>query len=114
MTRSWIVTAILIATLSLAACGNPAAPQGNYGIIKGTVTSTSGQPVAGATILIDFSIQVTTKSDGTYEYDYAPVTTSTSPDTVSVTASGYQSQTQSNVQVQQGKPTVVNFTLSPA
>ncbi len=105
--------AAVLCSLLLTACNNPAGPPGQYGIIKGTITSSSGQPVAGATILVDYTENATSKTDGTYEVDNVPQAPSTAPAIVQVSANGYQSQMRSDVIVQVGQTTVVNFTLSP-
>lgn len=108
------IVAAVIASL-LSACGNPAAPQGNYGTITGKITSNSGRPVAGATITVDYSITATSKADGTYTVPTVPVTTPAAPAIVQVTAQGYQSPApRSDVQVQSGASVVVDFTLAPS
>ena len=112
MTRLSFFAALASCALILAACGNPAGPQGQYGIVKGTITQAAGQPIASAQIVIDFTINVTSKADGTYEYDFVPVAPASAPATISVSAPGYQPQSRNDVVVPVGQTVVVNFTLS--
>lgn len=113
MIRISLAAATVAIALALGACGNPAGPAGQYGTIKGTITSTSGQPIGGAQILIDYSIPTTSKTDGTYEYTNVPVAPSAAPAVVAVNAQGYQPATRSDIVVQVGQTTVVDFRLSP-
>ncbi|MDQ6781686.1 MAG: carboxypeptidase-like regulatory domain-containing protein [Candidatus Eremiobacteraeota bacterium] len=113
MIRISLALAAIAAALALGACGNPAGPPGQYGTIKGTITSTSGQPISGAHILIDYSIPTTSKSDGTYEYTNVPVAPSAAPAVVTVSAQGFQPATRSDIVVQVAQTTVVDFRLSP-
>ena len=105
--------ALVLLGILLTACSNPAGPPGQYGIIKGTITSSASQPIAGATIVVDYTENATSKADGTYEVDNVPQAPSTAPAIVQVSANGYQSQMRSDVVVQVGQTTVVNFSLSP-
>lgn len=100
-------------SLALGACGNPAAPQGNYGTIVGTVKSTGGQPVAGATVTVDSVLTGTTGSDGKYTIQTVPVDSSTTMTSVSCHATGYQDPPPQHVTVTSGKQVEVDFTLSP-
>ncbi|HLW38683.1 MAG TPA: carboxypeptidase-like regulatory domain-containing protein [Candidatus Eremiobacteraceae bacterium] len=113
MIRLSFIAAVAATALLLAACGNPAGPPGQYGTIKGTITSAAGQPIAGATILIDYTINATSKTDGSYQADLVPSAPASAPAVVTVSAPGYQSQTRTDIVVQVGQPTVVNFTLAP-
>jgi Carboxypeptidase regulatory-like domain len=109
------VLAAAVVASALSACSNPAAPQGNYGTITGKIMSTSGRPVVGATITVDYSITATSKADGTYTVQTVPVTTPSAPAIVQVTAQGYQTPPpRSDVQVQSGASVQVNFTLNPS
>ena len=106
--------AIAVAVLLATGCNNPGAPQGNYGTIFGKVTSTSGQPIANATVVIDGVINTPTLADGTYSYSNVPLTDPLSPATVQAQASGYQTSSTRSVQCQTaGCKTEVDFTLSP-
>lgn len=116
MMRFIFSAAAIAAALALAACNNPAAPQGNYGTIAGTVTSTSGQPVAGVVILIDYTISVTTGPDGKYTFTSVPLAPATAPARVEVKVvpSGYHiPPPRTDVQVLVNQTTTVNFVLSP-
>lgn len=111
-------TAALIAAaavaLALAGCGNPAAPQGNYGTIVGTVKSTSGQPIAGAIVTADTVIQsAPTGPDGKYTIQTVPVDSPQTTTTVTCAASGYANPPAQSVTVSPGKQVEVDFTLSP-
>lgn len=115
MKRLGVLLGIVSIIVSLAACTNPAAPPGNYGSISGKITSTSGQPLAGANVVVDNGPSGTSAADGTYNIAYVPVTDALSPDTVSVTPpAGYAAPSpRTNVQVAAGKTTTgVDFTLS--
>src|SRR5579864_9530829 len=110
-----VLAAVAVAALALAACNNPAAPQGNYGTIFGKVSSTSGQPIANATVLIDSVIKVQTAADGTYSYSNVPLTDQLSPALVQASATGYQTSQVKNAQcASPGCKVEVDFTLTPA
>src|SRR5579862_8691712 len=80
----------------------------NVGTIAGTVTSSTGTPLANATVSYSGgSTTATTNASGAYTLKVAPGTY-----TVSVTATGYQTSTQSNVTVTQGATTTTNFSLT--
>jgi hypothetical protein len=116
MMRLTIAAAVIAAAFALSACTNPAAPQGNYGTIAGTITSTAGQPVAGVILVIDYTISVTTGPDGKYSFTSVPLAPPGAPARVEVTTvpSGYQvPPPRTDVQVQVNQTTVVNFVLSP-
>ncbi|HXW51940.1 MAG TPA: carboxypeptidase-like regulatory domain-containing protein [Candidatus Acidoferrales bacterium] len=112
----------LICTLALVAvvvaCQNQAGPPGNYGMISGKITSSSGQPVANVTVQVDNGPSGVSGSDGTYTIQQAPVTDALSPDIVAVTAvpTGYGiPPPQNNVMVTANTTTAnVNFTLPPS
>jgi len=114
MIRFSLIAAAVVAAVFLSACSNPAGPAGQYGSIKGTITSTSGQPIAGARITVDLTLTATSNADGTYQVNNVPQATTTVPAIVEVTANGFQPQRRTDVIVQVGQPTVVNFTLAPA
>jgi hypothetical protein len=114
MIRLTACAAIAVAAMVIAGCNNPGALQGNYGTIFGKVTSTSGQPIANATVVIDGVINTPTLADGTYSYSNVPLTDPLSPATVSAQASGYQTSSVRSAQCQTaGCKTEVDFTLSP-
>jgi hypothetical protein len=116
MTRLTIATGVIIVALALSGCPNPAAPQGNYGTISGTITSAAGQPVAGVTILIDYTISVTTGPDGKYTFTSVPLAPPSAPARVEVKVvpSGFQiPPPRTDVVVVLNQTTVVNFVLSP-
>ncbi len=113
----WIVAAAVVAVAGLlAGCNSAAIPQGNYGSIAGTITSTRGQPVAGAIVQVDYGPTGTSGPDGKYIVNTVPVSPQTATAYVSVTPpSGYQTPPAlNNVIVQVGQTTQnVNFVLSP-
>jgi hypothetical protein len=111
--RLTLVSAVAALGLALAACGNPAAPQGNYGTIAGIVKSAAGQPVAGATVTVDSVLNGTTGSDGKYTIQTVPVDSSTTTTSVSCHATGYQDPPPQHVTVTSGKQVEVDFTLTP-
>jgi hypothetical protein len=77
------------------------------GTISGTVTNSAGAAISGATVSYSGgSTTATTNSSGGYSLSVVPGTYS-----VTATASGYQSTTQSNVTVSSGNATTANFTL---
>jgi Carboxypeptidase regulatory-like domain len=106
----WISLGALAASLILFGCGGPATPKGNYGSVSGTVTSDTGTPIAGADVLIDFTIDVKTGADGTYKADTVPA--DPGPNTsVTASAAGYSPKTQFAT-VAAGQNTPVNFQLT--
>lgn len=106
---------VLVAALALAGCnGNPAAPQGNYGTIMGVVKSSSGQPIANATVTADLVVTAHTDSNGKYTLPQVPIDSSSTTTTVSCSASGYQNPPDQHVTVSAGKQYEVDFTLSPS
>jgi hypothetical protein len=116
--RIAFAAATVTAMLVLAACNSPAIPPGNYGAVAGTTTSTSGQPLAGVTIMVDFTLPSNvTGPDGKYLVSNVPITSSSSPAHVEVSSapSGYRKPpARDDVQVVAGQTTQnVNFTLQP-
>ncbi|MEU1596445.1 carboxypeptidase regulatory-like domain-containing protein [Streptomyces sp. NPDC005708] len=87
--------------------GVAAFTSGPHGVVSGTVTSTTGGPVAGATVLAD-GLSATTDSSGAYSLD-VPTGTYT------LTASGYgfASSVVNGVTVADGAKVSENFTLAP-
>ena len=101
------------AALTVAACNNnPAAPQGNYGTIMGVVKSSSGQPIAGATVAADIVVTATTDANGKYTIQQVPIDSPSTTTTVSCTAQGYQNPPDQHLTVAAGKQYEVDFTLS--
>jgi len=113
--RSFFIFAATTVVLVSAGCGgNPAAPQGNYGTILGTVKSTSGQPIAGATVTADITLtSAPTGADGKYTIQTVPVDSASTTTTVSCHATGYQDPPDQHVSVTAGKNIEVDFTLTP-
>jgi len=116
--RVAIAPAIAAITLVLAACNSPNVPPGNYGIVTGTITSSNGQPVAGVVVLADYGTSGTSASDGRYTINTVPISSSTSPTTISIQASsvpaGYRVPAPQMVQVIAGQTTPnINFVLQP-
>jgi hypothetical protein len=110
-----LVVGCAVASLALAGCSNPAAPQGNYGIITGTVMSSSGQPIAGAVVTADLvDSSQPTGADGKYTIQSVPIDSSSTSTSVTCTAQGYQDPPAQNVTVTAGKSIVVNFTMTPS
>jgi len=106
--------AALVSLIALTGCGgNPAAPQGNYGTIMGIVKSSSGQPIAGATVAADAVLTAKTGSDGKYTIQTVPIDSSTTTTSVTCSASGFQDPPPQHVTVAAGKQYEVDFTLSP-
>lgn len=106
------VAAVLVAA-ALFGCGSPAVPQGNYGTVVGVVKSSSGQPVAGATITADSVLTAVTGSDGHYTIQTVPVDSPSTSTTVTCQASGFASPPAQTVTVAAGKQVEADFTLSP-
>jgi len=101
--------------LGVAGCGGGSvAPQGNYGTISGTVKSSAGQPISGATVTVDLSISVQTDANGKYTVQTVPIDSPTTTTTVTCSASGYQDPPPQHVTVSAGKTYEVDFTLSPS
>jgi len=113
-----IITAVTIAALLvLTACNSPAIPPGNYGTVTGTITSTSGQPVAGVSVQADYGPSAVTGADGKYTIPTVPTSSANSPAHIQVTnvPSGYSLPApRDDVQVVAGQTTASgNFVLSP-
>jgi hypothetical protein len=116
--RITIAIAAIAAALALGACNSPSIPPGNYGTIAGTIMSTSGQPIAGVTVLVDYSLPSNiTGPDGKYMVGSVPITTAGAPAHVEVrdVPNGFRKPPpRDDVQVQAGQTTQnVNFVLQP-
>lgn len=112
--RSIIAGAAVAALLAAGCGGNPAAPQGNYGMIVGIVKSASGQPVTGAVVTADTVINsAPTGADGKYTIQTVPVDSPTTTTTVTCHAVGFQDPAAQHVTVTAGKQIEVDFTLNP-
>ncbi|MBV8600459.1 MAG: carboxypeptidase regulatory-like domain-containing protein [Candidatus Eremiobacteraeota bacterium] len=85
--------AFLIALLVpvLAGCNSPAVPpQQNYATIYGVVyDGATGQPLSGATVLIDSVLSATSGANGAYAVANVPI----GPFSAVTSASGYTSRT---------------------
>jgi hypothetical protein len=80
-----------------------------FGIVSGTVKDqTTNQPIAGALVKVGSAFVNTTDSNGYYSI-YAVAATYT----VTASARGYATKSQSSVKVDEGKTTTVNFLLQP-
>jgi hypothetical protein len=111
--RRFIGAAALATAVLLTGCkGNPAAPQGNYGTIVGTVKSTNGQPIAGATVTADSVITAQTGADGKYTIQTVPIDSPTTTTAITCHATGYQDPPAQHVSVAAGKQIEADFTLS--
>jgi len=105
--------AALAAVLTLCGCGNPAASQGNYGTIMGTVKSSAGQPIAGAVVVVDMVLKSTpTGPDGKYTIPTVPIDSPTTTTSVACSAPGYQDPPPQHVTVTASKQIEVDFTLT--
>lgn len=116
--RIAIASAVAAAALALAACNSPTVPPGNYGTVTGTVTSSSGQPVAGVMVQADYGTSGTSGSDGRYTISTVPISSANSLTTISVVGNsvpkGYGVPAPQNVQVVAGQTTQnINFVLPP-
>jgi len=92
----------------------PVAAQVDTGSISGIVTDTSGAVVGGAKVTLtnegtNSTLEMSTGPDGNYKF--SPVKIGTYK--VSATSQGFQSVTQTNVNVDVGTNVVANFTLKP-
>jgi hypothetical protein len=108
------IFAAAVLCLALTSCGNPAAPQGNYGTIFGVVKSTGGQPIAGAVVTADTVIaSAPTGPDGKYTIQTVPVDSPTTTTSVTCAAAGFQTPPAQSVTVTSGKQIEADFTLTP-
>lgn len=113
--RTIIAAVAIAAALALSACNSPTIPPGNYGSIAGTITDTSGHPLAGAVVTADYGPSDTSGPDGKYTIKGVPVHPATSPAHVAVTPpSGYRAPPpRDDVVVVAGQTTQnINFVLS--
>src|SRR5579871_4675965 len=85
----WI--GVLTGCLGLAGCNSPAVPpQANYATIAGTVyDGTTGQPLTGASVVVDQVLSATTGANGAFTVPNVPL----GPYTVVTTATGYTPHT---------------------
>jgi hypothetical protein len=115
--RIIFAAAAIAAVFALQACNSPAIPPGNYGSVAGTITNTSGQPLAGATVQVDFGPSGTSGPDGKYIVNTVPVHPPGTPAHVEVATvpTGYRKPPpRDDVQVVAGQTTPnVNFVLQP-
>ncbi|GAA3765985.1 outer membrane beta-barrel protein [Terriglobus aquaticus] len=104
----------LAVTLSLAACGASAFAQVDQGTITGTVRDASGAAVSNASVTItnvDTGFTLTDKTDGSGVYTFSPVKIGNY--TVRVSASGFNTSEQKNVQLHVDERAGVDMTLTP-
>jgi hypothetical protein len=115
--RITFAAAAIAAALALQACNSPTIPPGNYGSVAGTITNTSGQPIAGVTVQVDYGPSNVSGPDGKYIVNTVPVHPVSAPAHVEVTSvpSGYRKPPpRDDVQVVAGQTTPsVNFVLQP-
>ena len=109
-TRLLSLSVLLIAVANLiSGCSksNPTGP--TTGTITGTVTDAStNNPISSAAVTVG-SLSATTSPQGSYSFSNVPSGT----DTVTVTATGYASQSK-QVQVSSGVSATLNFQMQPA
>jgi hypothetical protein len=114
MRHAFLLAAAIAACTALAACGNPAGPvgQGDYGTIFGTVTSSAGgKPIAGAKIVISVVVTLTTDANGQYRETSVPIDSPGLDETVTASATGFQTQTKSVHVAAAGQQYEVDFQL---
>lgn len=108
-----LVGAILIALVAAGCAGGGAIPQGDYGMIVGSVRSTSGVAIQGAVVSTAAGTLTTvTQADGSYKLDTVPADSATTSTLVSCSAAGYITQNLST-HVTTNQSATLNFTLSP-
>jgi len=82
---------------------------GTTGTIQGVITDNdTGNPISGATVIAG-GLSSTTFTDGTYSIEIPPGTYN-----VAASAAGYYSNTTTDVVVNLGEITILNFALNPA
>jgi len=88
-------------------------PPKTWGKIAGTVTSTAGTPIAGATVQINtWAVSYTLKTDKNGQYALW-LDVRNNPLQVIVAKDGYQPQVR-NVKITRGTTTTADFSLKPA
>jgi subtilisin family serine protease len=94
--------------LMLAACGG-GSQQPTTGTVSGTVTSSQGGAISGATVAVNgLSLTATTNSSGQYTISNVPA----GSQTVTASATSFQNSQQS-ITVTAGQTVSANFTLTP-
>ncbi|MBC5825260.1 MAG: carboxypeptidase regulatory-like domain-containing protein [Candidatus Eremiobacteraeota bacterium] len=110
--RSLVIVAVL-AGLAWG-CGGSSMPKGSYGTLFGRVTSSSGQPISGATVVVDIVVKATTDAGGMYTVTTVPVDAGGTSTTVCAQAAGFQSKTANPPPtVAENARVEVNISLSP-
>jgi hypothetical protein len=121
MNRKAISSGILRTSLTMTAVmmllflsAQPLHAQVDAGTILGTVTDASGAPINGAKVTLtnegtSASLSTTTGPDGSYKF--TPVRIGSYK--VSASFQGFQTLTQTNIEVNVGADVVINFTLKP-
>ncbi|MFC6232579.1 beta strand repeat-containing protein [Paenibacillus allorhizosphaerae] len=85
--------------------GNTTTIDFSYGAVSGTVNDANGNPVSGATVYANnVSGSATTNANGKYSLNFAPGTY-----TLTVSKTGYPTESKTNIQVTAGQTTTVNF-----
>jgi hypothetical protein len=114
MRHAFLLAAAIAACTALTACGNPAGPvgQGDYGTIFGTVTSSaSGKPIANALIVISVVVKESTDANGQYRATEVPIDSPGIDETVTASATGFQTQTKTVHVAAAGQQYEVDFQL---
>lgn len=115
MNSCWRKATLLLCGLALALAPGQARAQGAVtGAISGRITSTEGEPVAGATVTVrnqavGLTRTAVTREDGRYRVPQLPVG---GPYTVGVTAIGRATQTRAGLQVGLGEDVRVDLALA--
>ena len=115
MRHAFLLAAAIAACSALAGCGNPAGPvgQGDYGTVFGTVTSSAtGKPIEGANINISVVVNIPTNASGQYRATSVPIDSPGLDETVTASASGYQTQVKKVHVAAAGQQYEVDFQLA--
>jgi hypothetical protein len=108
-----VALSLALALPSLLAFGSPAGAQGaTTGSITGTVVSSDGAPVPGASVTLQGSTMPPTSSDGAGRFSFSNVPPGAY--TIVLTKSGFAATQQQDVFVVAGSPTTVNAILTAA
>src|SRR5213594_2840119 len=110
--RASLTMTVVLLLLFLSA--SPVRAQVDTGTILGTVTDASGAPISGAKVTLTnegtgAALSTTTGADGVYKFTPLKI------GSYKVTASyqGFQTTTQTNIEVNVGTDVVINFNLKP-
>ncbi|MDQ2816666.1 MAG: carboxypeptidase-like regulatory domain-containing protein [Candidatus Eremiobacteraeota bacterium] len=83
----------LLAALTSAGCAAATMPKGSYGTVFGRVTNSSGQPISGATVVVDIVVKATTDANGSFTVTTVPVDAAGTNTSVCAQAAGYAPKT---------------------